>query len=401
MAGIVQDVTERKRSEEERRTLDAELRQAQKMESIGRLAGGVAHDFNNALGVILGHSELAMRRLPATDPARHHLDEVRDAASRSAHLTRQLLAFARKQTIAPKLVDLNEAVSGMLAMLRRLIGEDVQLEWLPAPGLWPVKVDPAQVDQILANLLVNGRDAIAGVGRITVETGNVIVDEAEVRGRADLAPGDYVTLSVSDDGSGMEQDVLEHVFEPFFTTKPVGRGTGLGLATVYGIVTQNGGFIAVQSEPGQGSSFRIHLPRALGEVPNGPAASAPEEPSGRGETVLLVEDEPAMLEVTADILGSLSYSVLTAERPSEALRIAQAHPEIQLLVTDVVMPEMNGRELADRLVASRPALRCLFVSGYTTQIIAPHGVLDDGLLFLAKPFSRRDLAVKVRQALDD
>jgi two-component system, cell cycle sensor histidine kinase and response regulator CckA len=401
IAGIVQDVTDRKRAEEERLELNAELGQAQKMDSIGRLAGGVAHDFNNALGVILGHSELAMRELAAEDPLRHHLEEMRDAAARSAHLTRQLLAFARKQTIAPRVLDLNEAVSGMLAMLRRLIGENIQLDWQPAAGLWSVKMDPAQVDQILANLLVNARDAIAGVGRITVETRNVMVEAGEGHGPTARAPGDYVRLSVSDEGAGMDPDVLAHVFEPFFTTKPVGQGTGLGLATVYGIVTQNAGFVDVESEPGEGSRFRIHLPRVVAQVEPDVAASADDEPGGQGETILLVEDDPAMLEITAEILESLGYLVLRADKPSEALRLAPEHPEIRLLVSDVVMPEMNGRELANRLVASRPGTRCLFVSGYTSDVIAHHGVLDDGILFLAKPFARRDLALKVREALGD
>jgi PAS domain S-box-containing protein len=399
---VKQDVTSRKHAEEERQTLDGQLRQAQKMESVGRLAGGIAHDFNNALGVILGHAEQAMQGLEPSERLHHHLEVMRDAALRSAKLTRQLLAFARKQTIAPRALDLNDAVAGMLNMLRRLIGEDIHLAWMPGAALWPVKMDPAQIDQILANLLVNARDAIGGVGKVTVETRNVVIDGALGSGLAGCVPGEYVMLAVGDDGCGMEQDVLDQLFEPFFTTKPVGQGTGLGLATVYGIVTQNAGSIDVSSEPGKGTTFRIYLPRVAGKIPDARADRVAEEPRGRGETVLLVEDEPAMLEIGAEILAQLGYSVLTADRPSQALSVAQAHAgEIQLLITDVVMPEMNGRELAEGLAASRPAIRSLFVSGYTSDIIAHRGVLEEGIHFLEKPFSRRDLAVKVRQALDD
>jgi CheY-like chemotaxis protein len=369
---------------------------------VGRLAGGVAHDFNNALSVILGHAEMALKRINPTDDIRRDLETIIDATLRSAKLTRQLLAFARKQAIAPKVLDLNDAVAGMLKMLRRLIGEDIQLAWVPGAALWPVKLDPAQIDQLLANLLVNARDAIGGVGKVTVETQNATMDEASCAGQAGGVPGEYVLLAVSDDGCGMAKDVLDHLFEPFFTTKPVGQGTGLGLATVYGIVKQNSGLINVESEPGKGTTFKLYLPRAVGEVPDAQAARVAPEPRGHGETILLVEDEPAMLAVGAETLADLGYSVLIAGRPSEALKAAQAHAgEIQLLITDVVMPEMNGKDLAARLAESRPGMRCLFVSGYTADVIATRGVLDEGVRFLQKPFSRRDLAVKVREALTD
>jgi PAS domain S-box-containing protein len=399
---VKQDVTERKRADEEREALDAQLRQAQKMESVGRLAGGVAHDFNNALGVVLGRAELALKRIEPGNPVGHHLEAIREAALRSANLTRQLLAFARRQTIAPKVLDLNEAVAGTLDMLRQLIGEGVRLSWRPGAGLWPLKMDPAQIDQVLANLLVNARDAIDGVGEVRVETRNVILDEAFCAGRGGCVPGEYVALSVADDGCGMEKDVLDRVFEPFFTTKGVGQGTGLGLATVYGIVKQNVGYIDAASMPGEGTTFDVYLPSMAGHVPEeAPAAGAAVEPRGLGETVLLVEDEPAMLDVEAEMLADLGYSVLKAGRPGQALSLAGAHSgSIHLLVTDMVMPEMNGRDLAQRLAAIRPGIRCLFVSGYTADVIASRGVLDDGVRLLEKPFSRRDLAVKLRQALE-
>jgi PAS domain S-box-containing protein len=394
-------VEDHKRAEEERQRLGLQLADARRMESVGRLAGGVAHDFNNALGIILGHAELALNAVEPGDRLRRDLGAIREAAMRSANLTRQLLAFARQQTIAPKVLDLNHEVGHMLTMLRRLIGEDIQLTWMPGAGLWPVKMDPAQLDQVLANLLVNARDAIGGVGRITVETRNAVVDEASCARLAGGVPGEYVLLAVRDDGRGMDKDVLEHLFEPFFTTKEVGRGTGLGLATVYGIVQQNSGLIDVHSEPGQGAAFSLYLPRTIGEVPATDAADAVREPRGHGETILLVEDEQAMLEVGAETLAQLGYSVLSAGAPHDAVRIAQAHAgEIDLVITDVVMPGMNGRQLEQRLRELRPGIRCLFVSGYTADVIAHRGVLDEGVRFLQKPFSRLDLAVKVRQALE-
>ncbi len=395
-------VEDQKRAEEERQRLGAQLTQAQKMESVGRLAGGVAHDFNNALGVILGHAELAMSRLPPGEPLRTDLAAIEDAALRSANLTRQLLAFARRQTIVPKVLDLNDAVAGMLKMLRRLIGEDIELAWIPGPSLRSVRMDPAQVDQVLANLMVNARDAIGGVGKVTVETKNAIVDQSTCAGQADRVPGEYVMLAISDDGCGMTKEILDQVFEPFFTTKAVGKGTGLGLATVYGIVQQNAGFIAVTSEPGKGSTFRLYFPRVAKEALDERPVEPVREPRGRGETVLLVEDEAAMLEITDDTLNELGYLVLRAGTPAEAITLAQERAgEINLVVTDVVMPEMNGRDLARRIAEIQPGIRCLFVSGYTSDVIAHHGVLDEGVRFLQKPFSRLDLALMVRQALDD
>ncbi len=399
---FVRDVTERKRAEEEQETLRAQLNQLQKMESIGRLAGGVAHDFNNMLGVILGYTEMAMEKMDPAQPLFANLQEIHKVARRSADLTRQLLAFARKQTVAPKVLDLNETVEGMLNMLRRLIGEDVDLVWMPGKKLQKVKVDPAQIDQILANLCVNARDAISGVGRLSIETSNVSFDDAYCATRAEFVPGDYVQLVVSDNGSGMDRTTLKQIFEPFFTTKGVGKGTGLGLATVYGIVRQNFGFINVYSEPGKGTSFKIFLPQHKGEAVKF-NAQAPAAPVAAGnETVLLVEDDPALLELSRMMLETLRYRVLSAGSPHEALELVENYQgEIDLLLTDVVMPEMNGRDLARHLLSLHPHLKCLYTSGYTADVIAHHGILEEGIQFIQKPFSTNDLACKVREALDN
>jgi PAS domain S-box-containing protein len=395
------DITERRRSEEERMKLEVQLRQAHKMESVGRLAGGVAHDFNNMLGVVLGHTELALEAVDPDQPLYPELQAIYKAAQRSADLTRQLLAFARQQTIAPKVVHLNQAVEGMLKMLERLIGEDIALSWLPGSDLWPVKVDPTQVDQIVANLCVNARDAIQGVGKVTIETFNVTFDEAYCADNHGFLPGDYVGLSLSDDGQGMERETLENLFEPFFTTKEIGKGTGLGLATVYGIVKQNNGFINVYSEPGQGTTFRVYFARHAGSQSSLPTRS-PNEPVRCGqETILLVEDEPPLLKVTAKMLERLGYSVFKAGSPGEALEIAAENSgKIDLLLTDVVMPEMNGRDLAGDLVELQPGLKRVFMSGYTANVIAHHGVLDEDVYFIQKPFSKQDLAAKIREALE-
>jgi nitrogen-specific signal transduction histidine kinase/CheY-like chemotaxis protein len=400
MMGTHQDITERKRAEEEREKLQEQLSQAQKMESVGRLAGGVAHDFNNMLGVILGHTEMALERVAPTDPLCDDLKEIRKAAERSADLTRQLLAFARKQTVAPKVLDLNKTVKAMTGMLRRLIGEDIDLAWMPGKELWTVNVDPSQVDQILANLCVNARDAIAGTGKVTIETDNVSLDEAYCADHAGFVPGEYVLLAMSDNGCGMDADVLSHLFEPFFTTKEKGKGTGLGLATVYGIVKQNNGFINVYSEPGHGTTFKIYLPRHA-------AKAAPREEEGRAQAsargsgnILLVEDEPAILKMTTMMLERLGYRVLAARTPGEAIRLAREHAgRIDLLMTDVVMPEMNGRDLAKNILSLYPDIRRLFMSGYTANIVAHQGVLDPGVHFLQKPFSMQDLGAMISEAL--
>jgi PAS domain S-box-containing protein len=380
--------------------LEAQLFQAQKMEAVGRLAGGVAHDFNNMLAVIVGHADLALERTAPDSTLHADLLEIQNAAQRSADLTRQLLAFARKQTIAPKVLDLNDTIAGMLKMLGRLIGEDIDLLWKPTDPLWPVRMDPAQIDQILANLVVNARDAISGVGKITIETGQAIFDEAYCETRVGFIPGQYVLLAVSDDGCGMDKVILAQLFDPFFTTKPVGRGTGLGLATVYGIVKQNQGFVNVYSEPGQGTTFKIYLPRYAA---SDPVSVRPPEPAVMPtgtETVLLVEDEEALLKLSERLLERLGYTVLAANHPNVALHLAETYPgKIHLLLTDVIMPDMSGRDLWERLGVVRPGLKCLFMSGYTANVIAHHGVLDDGVHFLQKPFSREVLAMKLREVL--
>jgi two-component system, cell cycle sensor histidine kinase and response regulator CckA len=399
--GEARDITERKHAEDEGEKLQEQLIQAQKMESVGRLAGGVAHDFNNMLGVILGHAELALMRTDPELPIYHDLQEIRKAAERSADLTRQLLAFARKQTVAPKVLDLNDTVEGMLKMLRRLIGEDIDLAWLPGKNLSSVKVDPSQVDQILANLIVNAHDAIVGGGKVTIETGNTFFDEAFCADHAGFVSGDYVLLTVSDNGCGMDKVTLANIFEPFFTTKGVGEGTGLGLATVYGIVKQNNGFINVYSEPDQGTTFKIYLPRYEG-ITTQLQAKGPSAPVERGqETILLVEDEPAILNMTTTMLQQLGYTGLAASGPGEAIRLAETYlGEMHLLITDVVMPDMNGRELARSILSLYPNLKLLFMSGYTADVIAHHGVLEKGVNFIQKPFSMQDLAAKVREVLD-
>jgi signal transduction histidine kinase len=394
------EIAERKRVEAEREELQSQLIQAQKMESIGRLAGGVAHDFNNMLGVILGYTELAMDAVDPSQPLHGDLSEIRTAAERSAVLTRQLLAFARKQIISPRTLDLNQTVEGTLNMLRWLIGENIELVWLPGENLPRVKVDPSQVDQILANLCVNARDAIADLGRITIETSVVAIDEAYCATHVGFTPGPYVVLAVSDNGCGMDQQTLGAIFEPFFTTKEFGQGSGLGLATVYGSVKQNGGFVNVYSEPGQGTTLRIYLPPDEDRAASVRSA-APTVAHGGQETILLVEDEPAILKMTATMLRGQGYAVLAASSPSEAIRLAQSHSgRMDLLLTDVVMPEMNGGDLAQQLITLYPRLKCLFMSGYTANVIAHHGKLEPGVPFLQKPFSVSDLASKIREVLD-
>ncbi|MCC6695285.1 MAG: PAS domain S-box protein [Candidatus Hydrogenedentes bacterium] len=394
--GAMEDITESKKLEEQ-------LRQSQKMEAVGRLAGGVAHDFNNMLGVILGHTELALERIDASDPIREDLSQIESAARRSADLTRQLLAFARRQTVEPKTLDLNETIESMLKMLRRLIGEDIDLLWQPTPDLDAIRIDPSQVDQMLANLVVNARDAIGNAGgTVTIETAMADFDENYCASHAGALPGRYVMLVVSDDGCGMDAATRAQVFEPFFTTKNMGEGTGLGLATVYGIVKQNGGFIDVYSELGRGSTFRICLPPHVSAAPQTKPVTISESSHLKGgETVLLVEDEPSLLTLTSTMLEKLGYRVLRSASPVEAIRIAKEHAgEIHLLITDVVMPEMNGRDLARVLLSLYPSLKRLFMSGYTANVIAHQGVLDKGVNFIQKPFTREHLGEKVRQALD-
>jgi len=383
--------------------LEGQLRQSQKMDAVGRLAGGIAHDFNNMLGVILGHTEMALEQAEVESPLYDDLLQIQVAGKRSADLTRQLLSFARRQAIAPRQVDLNKAIGSTLSMLKRLIGEDIEIAWLPDPDLASIKMDTSQLDQIIMNLSVNARDAIGPEGgRITIATHNEVIDESTAALYPDATPGRYAVLSISDTGCGMDAYTVEHLFEPFFTTKEMGRGTGLGLATVYGIVKQNGGYITVNSKPGAGASFRVYLPgqedRILPKKEG--VAEAIEHILSGGETILLVEDEAPLLAVNTRFLERMGYTVLPAPGPMEALEIAGRNgQEIDLLLTDVVMPGMTGREVWETLHGERPNLKCLFVSGYTADIMADHGVMNEAVHFLQKPFTMKDLAAKVREVL--
>jgi len=381
--------------------LAAQFHQAQKMEAVGMLAGGVAHDYNNMLSVIIGYAELALFKVDEAQPLYSDLQEIIKAAKRSADITRQLLTFARKQTIIPVVLDINQAVESMFKMLRRLIGEDIDLIWRPDASPCTVKMDPVQVDQILANLCVNARDSITDIGKVTIETGNAVFDDQYCSDHFGFIKGEYAMLAISDNGCGMDKETLDQIFEPFFTSKGVGRGTGLGLSMVHGIVKQNNGFINVYSEPGKGSTFRIYLPRDAGQSSfvnlQGKAGQCP---LGHGETVLVVEDEPELLDLDKKILEKLEYRVLTAGTPAEAIRLAEEQAgKIQLLITDIIMPDMNGRVLAERLHTLCPDLKIMFMSGYTANMIAHQGVLDEGVNFIQKPFAMHDLAVKVRESL--
>ncbi|MDZ7832400.1 MAG: PAS domain S-box protein [Desulfobacterales bacterium] len=401
--GVARDVTDRKKAEAEKEKLQAQLNQAQKMESVGRLAGGVAHDFNNKLTIINGYAEMAIDMMDPSDPLRKTIQEIYTAGKKSADIVRQLMAFARQQTINPVQLDLNETISGMLKMLQRLIGENIDLVWHPGNNLWPVKLDPSQVDQTMANLAVNARDAIADVGKIKIETNNVEVDDDYCNLYPYFVPGQYVMLSVSDDGSGMDKETLANLFEPFFTTKEIGKGTGLGMAMIYGIVKQHNGFINVDSEPGKGTTVKIYLPRLETEEsalePAKESTPTRQLPTGT-ETILIVEDEIPVLQMSRQILERLGYTVQTAGNPSAALQLFEAYNgTIHLLITDVIMPEMNGRDLASRMAMSRPGLKILYMSGYTADVIAHKGVIDEGVKFIQKPFSMQELAVKVRDAI--
>jgi CheY-like chemotaxis protein len=370
------------------------------MEAVGRLAGGVAHDYNNMISVIIGYTEMALDRIASDDPLYADLNEIMDAAKRSRELTRQLLAFARCQSIAPKVLDINDTVQSMTKMLLPIIGEDIELVWLPGNKIWPIRIDPTQIDQILANLCVNARDAITGVGKIIIETTNTEIDEAYCSLHQGFVPGEFVKLTVSDDGAGMDETILNNIFEPFFTTKAISQGTGLGLATVYGIIKQNKGFINVYSEPGHGSTFRIYLPRV-----NGVSTATVPKPlfaplDGNNKTVLVVEDNAAILKLAQRMLKRLGYRVLAVNSPQKAIAMARSHSEpIDLLLTDVIMPESNGRDLALRLQGLYPRLKVLFMSGYTSNVILKRGVLDEGVVLLQKPFSKNELAAKINDVL--
>ncbi len=400
-ATIFTDITEQKRARQEREKLQNQLLQAQKMKSVGRFAGGVAHDFNNKLQTILGYTEMAIDDTDPDSALRANLLEIQAAAEGSAGLTRQLLAFARKQTICPRALDINDTITGLLKMLRRLIGENIDLVWKPGADIRPIRMDPVQIDQILVNLTLNARDAISGVGNVTIETENRIMDETRCAGHAEIVPGKYVVLAVSDTGAGMTKAIQDNLFEPFFTTKELGKGAGLGLATIYGIVRQNNGFIQVYSEPGQGTTFKLYFPQTSADEPETESAITHQPPARGEETILLVEDDETILTFGYKILERYGYRVLPAKNPGEAIDIAMKHDgPIHLLITDVVMRGMNGRELCNRLHDHLPGLRSIFMSGYTANVIAHHGVIDKGIHFLQKPFSVQSLAAMVRSVLD-
>lgn len=391
---IVHDVTER-------RLIEEQLRQSQKLETVGRLAGGVAHDFNNILTVVIGYTELAINGLKAEDPLRNFLGEILKAARRSADLIDQLLAFARKQAINPRQLDLNANVENMLKMLRHLIGEDIALDWIPASARLQVKIDPTQLEQILINLCVNARDAINGNGKITIETASAQIDEMFCQLNKGFSPGEFVILTITDDGCGIEEESLKNIFEPFYTTKSLHKGTGLGLATVLGIVQQNNGFVKVASKIGKGTTFKVFLPADNSAVVPAEVVNSGEVAIGKNELILLVEDEPAILELGRRMLEALGYEVWAENCPIKALALLEkSDRKIGLLLTDVIMPEMNGRELAEKVQAKYPEVKVLFMSGYTADVIANRGIIEAGVNFIAKPFSLQNLGLKVKQVLE-
>jgi PAS domain S-box-containing protein len=399
---VLADITERKRMEEALRKSEEQLRQSQKIEAIGRLAGGVAHDFNNLLTAIRGYTDLLLHKIDGASPMRRDVEEIQKAGERATSLTRQLLAFSRKQVLQPKVLDLNAVVAGMDGMLRRLIGEDIDLVTVLKPGLGNVQVDPGQVEQVILNLVVNARDAMPKGGKVTVETANVELDDRYASRHAVVQPGAYVMLAISDTGAGMDEVTKSRLFEPFYTTKEKGKGTGLGLSTVYGIVKQSDGYIWVYSEIGKGAMFKVYLPRFRDASPreNREKSSGPP-PNGR-ETVLLVEDEEVVRTLVRSILEGNGYTVLTASDGVEAQKVGRSHgTPIHLIVTDVVMPKMGGREAAESLAPHLPGVKVLYMSGYTDEAIVHHGVLESGIPFLEKPFTPDALLRKVRQTLDD
>jgi two-component system, cell cycle sensor histidine kinase and response regulator CckA len=396
---FVRDITERKREEVERRALEHQLRQAQKMEAVGRLAGGIAHDFNNLLMVIQSYTEMLQESLPAHDDSRKNTEQVLKAAHRAASLTRQMLAFSRKQITSPVMLDLNAVIDETTKMLKRLIGEDIEVRVDPAESLWTISADPDQIVQVLMNLCVNSRDAMPLGGILTIATGNITVDEGSIDGHPYITPGEYVRLSVTDTGTGICKEEQEQIFDPFFTTKEVSKGTGLGLAMVYGTVKQAGGYVWVDSERGQGACFTICLPRAMGVVASDTSAKTDAQPRGT-ETLLVTEDEEALREAICGYLRSLGYTVLEASSGQQALSLANEYDgHIELLISDVVMPKMSGRELSQMLGSLRPDLKTIHMSGYTDDAVLRHGVHDMGATFLQKPFNLSTLARKVRDTL--
>jgi nitrogen-specific signal transduction histidine kinase/ActR/RegA family two-component response regulator len=395
MEGLIVDITDRK-------MLENQLLQARKMEAVGRLAGGVAHDFNNLLTIIKGYVEMALQRCMDRPDLHGDIRRIENAADRAVNLVRQLLAFSRKQVLRPKILDLNAIVVNLDQLLRRLMNENIEMKTFVSKDVGAIKADPGQIEQVIMNLVVNARDALPGGGRILIETSNVDLDSSYTLDHAVVRPGPYVLLAVTDTGVGMTADTVAHIFEPFYTTKESGRGTGLGLSTVYGIVKQSGGYIWVYSEPGKGTTFKVYLPRVMDALPSSTATEMPPSTARKGrETILLVEDEPAVRELIQMVLSERGYTVLEALAPEDAERLAGSNgAEIQLLLTDVVMPGISGRDLAKRLTARHPHLRVLYMSGYTFNVIAQDGTLEEGISFLQKPFTPQVLTEKVREALD-
>ncbi len=399
--GIQRDITERKQAEEEKQQLRDQLTQSQKMESVGRLAGGVAHDFNNMLNVIMGQAEITLDAMATGDPRRKSINEIVKAAERAAEMTKQLLAFSRKQVVEPKVVDLNDLIENLYKMLVRMISEDIVLKIVAKQGLGHIRIDHSQVEQILLNLAINARDAMPHGGEMIIETTNVTLDEDYCARYANVTSGPYVLLAVSDTGTGMDAETQAKIFEPFFTTKELDKGTGLGLATVYGIVEQNDGHIEVSSELGKGSTFKLYFPHVL-EVANSIVQPEPSVVVGGTETLLVVEDEELLRELATDVLSRIGYEVLAVGNGDDALVLAEEYEgPIQLLLTDIVMPGMNGRELAEQLSSRRPSIKILYTSGYAPSIISNRGVLDEGLEFISKPYKIATLTSRIRRLLDD
>jgi signal transduction histidine kinase/ActR/RegA family two-component response regulator len=400
LIGVARDISERRRTEEALQRSEEQLRHAQKMEAVGKLAGGVAHDFNNVLTAVTGYTELALTKLATDDPLRRDLEEIRNAGERATALTRQLLAFGRKQILEPQIIDLNTVVSGMGTLLRSLIGEDIELVTVTQPDLTPVQADPGQIERVILNLVVNARDAMPNGGKLTIETANVELDSVYAEAHPSVTPGSFALLAVSDTGCGIDKEIQPRIFEPFFTTKGESRGTGLGLSTVYGIVTQSSGHVAFDSEPGCGTTFRVYLPQVRGRV----VTEMPGESDsvrGGSETVLLVEDEDSVRRLAVTILRKNGYSVMEARDGEEAVRISNQHPgSIHLLLTDAVMPRMSGPDLVRLQTSLRPGMKVLYMSGYTDDAIVRHSVLEQGMPFLQKPFTPEMLCRKVREVLD-
>jgi nitrogen-specific signal transduction histidine kinase/CheY-like chemotaxis protein len=399
--GLVEDLTERRQAEEALRAAEGRLLQAAKLEAVGRLAGGVAHDFNNLLGVIMGYADLMARRLPPEDPLRRNVQEIQKAAERASNLTKQLLAFSRRQVLQPRVLDLHQTLREVESMLQRLIGEDVALVTVLREDVGRVKADPGQIQQVLMNLAVNARDAMPEGGTLTVETTNVDLSEDYARRHLGVVPGPYVQLAVSDTGVGMTPEVQAHIFEPFFTTKTPEKGTGLGLATVYGIIKQSGGNIWVYSEPGRGTTFKVYLPRVDETAPANVLVDPPPDPRRGQETVLLVEDDDKVREVVSLALRDAGYTVLEAHGGVAALALAGRREPIHLVITDLVMPGMSGRELVEQWRERHPETRALFMSGYTDATAPRQGGLGSDAAFIQKPFAPNALARKVREVLDE